>query len=370
MNRKADDGTVPMAAPVTVSSAPAAGTTSPDLASGVHVIAYGPEKLEEPVLASVEELGSLAGKFPVVWVNIDGPPDATLINCIGKIFDLHPLALEDVINARQRSKVEDYGKYLFAVTRMPVVGDRFDTEQLSLFFGSNFVVTFQECPGGDCFEAVRQRLRKGLGNVRRGGPDHLAYELIDHVVDSYFPLLESMEKRLDRLEEQILRYSDATTPVSIHEIKRDLLTVRHTLRPLRESVTFLMREGSPLVSKETCVYLRDCSDHVVRMLEQIETDAILCSDLMNVHLTSVNNRMSEVMKVLTIITTLFIPPTLIAGIYGMNFNPDKSPWNMPELNWFFGYPFSLVLMGLVVGGLLFFLHHKGWLADLFRRRSR
>lgn len=365
MNHKAEGAVAPVTTPGSAPGAPPGARVA-----SLQVISYGPDKVEERVVESAHQIRDLLGKARVTWVNVDGPADQAVLAGLGAVFELHPLALEDVVNPRQRSKVEDYGKYLFIVTRMPVAAERLATEQLSLFFGSNFVLTFQESPGGDCLDAVRNRILRGIGTVRGAGPDHLAYELVDQVTDSYFPVLESLEKRLNILEEKILKGRNDADPMSIHEIKRDLLAVRHTLRPLREAVTFLMREGSALISQETRVYLRDCADHVLRMLDQIETDTVLCSDLMNVHLTSVNNRISEVMKVLTIITTLFIPPAFIASLYGMNFNPEKSPYNMPELNWFFGYPFALGLMALLVGGLLFFLHHKGWLADLFKSRRR
>lgn len=330
----------------------------------IQFIAYGPEAIVQQELKSLDELPALLGKHPVVWVNVDGPVSAETLSRFGEIFHLHPLALEDVVNAGQRAKVEDYGDNQFFVARMAVAGSRVATEQLSMFLGKDFVLTFQERAGGDCLDNVRARIRKGVGNIRKQGPDHLAYAVIDGVVDGYFPLIEALEGRLEALEEKILEENERQTIRQIREVKRELLMLRHTLRPFRDAVNFMWRDASPLVGQEARVYLRDCADHLMRMLDQIETDRELCADAMNEYLTTASNRMNEVMKVLTMITSLFIPPALIAGIYGMNFK------NMPELDWPLGYPLAMGLMLLLVGGLIGFLHWKGWLRDIFKRPSR
>lgn len=327
----------------------------------IQVMSYGPDSVHEVEVCDPEEVRPLLGKAPVTWVNVDGPVDVTLLGKLGVMFNLHPLALEDVERGQQRAKVEDYGAHHFMVTRMVALGKRLETEQLSLFFGSGFVVTFQEKPGGDCLGPVRERIRKSLGKIRQENSDHLAYAIVDAVIDGYFPVLEEIGERLETLEDEMLTTVNNRTPSRVHEIKRDILTLRRSIWPLREAVNSLCRDASDLVSQETRIYLRDCYDHAVRIIDLVEMYRELCSDLMELHLSSASHRMNEVMKVLTIITTLFIPPTFIAGVYGMNFKGDKSPWNMPELEWFYGYPFALGLMTVVVVGLVLFLRWKGWL---------
>jgi len=274
-----------------------------------------------------------------------------------------------LINTRQRSKVDNYGQHHYMVTRIISLARKLDTEQVSLFFGANFVITFQEKPGGDCFHPIRERIRASAGKIRQEKADHLAYALIDAVIDGYFPVLEQIGERLETLEDEILEKADNLTPHKIHAIKRDVLALRRTIWPLRDAVNSLYRDASELVSADTKMYIRDCYDHAIRIIEMVEMYRELCSDLMQLHLSKVSNKMNEVMKVLAIITSLFIPPTFIASIYGMNFNPDKSPLNMPELNWFFGYPVALAVMAVLVLTLVFFLYWKGWLKGLFNRKT-
>jgi len=354
-------------------SGPAARSLSPGSPPGssliaqqtvIQVLSYGPKEIREQVITDPAEAQAFLGKQPVTWVNVDGPVSAELLSKFGEIFELHPLALEDVASGHQRAKVEEYGKHHFMVTRMVALGKELETEQLSLFFGDNFVLTFQECAGGDCLDSVRERIRRGMGKIREEKPDHLAYCLVDAVIDGYFPVLEELGERLETLEDDILARHDSRTPSRIHELKRNILTLRRSIWPLREAVNSLCRDAMPLVSKETRIYLRDCYDHAVRLIDLIEMYRELCADLRDLHLTAVSNRMNEVMKVLTIITTLFIPPTFIAGLYGMNFR------HMPELDWSWGYPFALGIMGLLVAGLVYFLNWKGWLGDLFQRRPK
>lgn len=354
--------------------APPAGVAqcTPDGGTVIQVISFGPdpEQYSEVEVKTAAELKELKGKSRVMWVNIDGPVDDETLDAIGKIFELHPLALEDVVKGRQRAKFEEFGKNHFLVARMVALADgRLESEQFSLFFDKNHVITFQECPGGDCLESVRSRLRKKLGKVREQGADHLAYILLDAVIDGYFPVLEELGDKLETLEDQILARHDSRLPKDIHAIKRDIVTLRRFIWPLREAVNALLRDTTPMVSPETRIYLRDCYDHAIRLLDLVEMYRELCSDLMDLHLSSTSNRMNEVMKVLAIITTLFIPPTLIAGIYGMNFKTDASPFNMPELSWYFGYPFAITLMVGVMIGLYFWLRWKGWLGDKGRRQQ-
>lgn len=342
----------------------------------IRVISYGPERVEEKTLAAASEIREwLAKKNPVTWVDIEGEVDAGSLAEVGEIFKLHDLALEDVVHANQRSKVEQYGDSHFLVTRMISLDEVLGSEQLSIFFGKDFVVTFQNKPGGDCLNSVRDRLRKGAGKIRQESPAHLAYALIDACVDAYFPVLEEIGERLNKLEEQILTKYDSKMRARIHEVKHDVITIRRMIWPLRDAVNSLIRDADDQVSHETLWHLRDCYDHVSRLMDYVETYQTVCSDLQNLQQGSEASQTNEILKVLAVMSTLIMAPTLIGSIYGMNFNPDKSPYNMPELNWLYGYPMALGLMILLAGGLLGWLYWKGWLnrqkpLDLTSRRAR
>jgi magnesium transporter len=321
----------------------------------MQVMAYGPAEFVEQEIPSAEAVAPFLGKWPVVWLNVDGLGDAEAIRKFGEIFGIHPLALEDVINVHQRPKVEPYEKYLFIVMQMLLAGQKLDTEQLSIFLGADFVVTFQEQPGGDCFAAVRDRIRKDHGRMRAAGPDYLAYSLLDAVVDNYFPALERYGERLETVEQEVVTQPRSETLARIHDIKRDLLTLRRAVWPMREALTSLLRDDTPFIAGETRTYLRDCYDHSVRIIDILETDRETSFGLLEAYLSSVSNRMNEIMKVLTIIATLFIPLTFIVGIYGMNFA------HMPELNWPWGYPLVMGLMAVLAAGMLVYFRRKGWL---------
>jgi magnesium transporter len=323
-------------------------------------MSYGPGDLLEEQLVGVEEIPGLLGARPVTWVNVDGLGDTQVLRSLGETFGLHRLALEDVVNVHQRAKVEPYEGEVFIVTRMAALGDRFSTEQLSLFLGPGFVLTFQERQG-DCFEPVRQRIRTGRGRLRAAGPDYLAYALLDAVMDHYFPVLERYSDCLDELEQMVLSDPSDRVLARVMEAKRDLLALRRAVWPHREAFNALVREPLDLVEEETRTYFRDCYDHTVQIIDVMETYRELASGLMDIYLSSLSNRMNEVMKVLTIIATIFIPLSFVAGLYGMNFDPDISPWNMPELSWYWGYPIALGSMGLVAFGMLLYFRRKGWL---------
>jgi magnesium transporter len=300
-------------------------------------------------------------RWPVTWINVDGLGDVDLISRLAEMLGLHRLAIEDAVNTQQRAKVEQYRNHLFLVAHMASANQTLETEQLSLFLGSNFVVTFQQGLPGDPFGPVRDRIVKEAGHIRGTGPDYLAYALLDAVIDGYFPLLEAIGERLESLEDEILLRPGVQTTSIIHQTKRDLMTLRRAMWPLREAVNTLVRDANPLISPETRVYLRDCYDHTVRIIDFVETYRELGSDLMDLYLSSINQRMTEVMKVLTIIATIFIPLTFISSIYGMNFQTDKSPWNMPELTWYLGYPFALTMMAVLAMAMLYYFRRKGWI---------
>ncbi len=350
-------------------SAPGTLIAAPDaVQSQIDVIAYGPEGFVEKELTNASEIRHYIGKWPVVWVNIEGLGSADVIKEVGEIFSIHHLALEDVLNVHERAKIESYNDDLFLVLHMMAVGDHLENEQLSVFSGKHFVVTFQEGPI-DTLDPARERIRRGVGRMRQLGSDYLLYSIIDSVLDNYFPILEAYGETLDRLEDDVINRPSPDVVGNVHMVKRDLLTLRRAVWPLREAINSLMRDTELTFSAETRIHLRDCYDHAVRIIDFIETYRELAADLMDIYLSSLSNRMSEVMKVLTIITTLFVPPTLIAGIYGMNFNTEISRYNMPELNWYYGYPFALFLMFALTFGVILLLWYKGWLGVLSKRYS-
>ncbi len=340
--------------PGTLIAAPGALKTT------AEVIAYGPEGFERRALAS-EELATFTTSQPVVWVNVTGLVDIDAVRSVGARFNLHDLALEDVINTHQRPKAEEYDDHIFIVARMPLRDNFRKTEQLAVFVGNGFVITFQEKPG-DWFDLVRSRISENKGRIRRSGADYLAYALLDAVVDSYFPVIERLGEEIDKLETAILSDRNGGAIERLHRAKRNLITIRRAIWPHREMFNALMRDESAIFSGSTQIYLRDCYDHVVQLMDVVETDRELVSDLFDIHLSRVNLRMNEIMKVLTIIATIFIPLGFIASLYGMNFDRSVSPWNMPELAWRFGYPFALGLMAAIGAGLIYFLYRMGWLA--------
>jgi len=325
-------------------------------------MAFGPKDYTETEIKDFALLPPILEKWPVTWVNVDGLGDAKTIAALGEIFHLHPLALEDVLHVTQRPKVEQYGEHQYIVTRMAAMAETLETEQLSIFLGPGFVLTFQERPG-DCLDPIRERIRKGQGRIRQAGPDYLAYALIDAVVDHYFPVLEEFGEHLEVLEDSVIERPDARTVSQIHQAKRDLLRLRRAVWPMRESVNSLTRDPLPLITDDTRTYLRDCYDHAVQILDIVESHREIASGLMDLYLSSVSNRMNDVMKVLTVIATIFIPLTFVAGIYGMNFSPEVSPLNMPELNWYWGYPFCLTIMAAVTVAMVFFFKRRGWLGS-------
>jgi magnesium transporter len=328
----------------------------------VTALRYGPDHAEEFV---VEDLGTfLATPTPpgVTWLNVEGVHDIEVIRRLGDHFGLHPLLQEDIVNTEQRPKLEDYGDYLFLVLRMlyeqPSTEDddlvEIDSEQVSLVLGTDLVITFLEDPQ-DVFEPVRNRIRENRGRVRKSGADYLAYALMDVIVDNYFIVLERFSDLAESLEVAVMGDPDPTTLPAIQQMKRAMIQVRRTIWPLRDVVSALLRGESRLIKKATVVYLRDVYDHLVRVVDIVETYREMVGGLMDIYLSTLSNRMNEVMKVLTIIATIFIPLTFIAGVYGMNFD------NIPELHWRHGYWYVWGLM-LVSGVLLLlFFRRKKWL---------
>ena len=341
---------------------PGSVVTDPDAPKSVlRMMAFGPDKVEERNLSSVDEIRPYIGQWPVLWVNVDGLGDANAINALGEMFKLHKLALEDVVNVHQRAKVEPYPDNVYIVARMAEISQsRVGGDQLSMFVGRNCVLTFQE-RAGDCFDSVRDQIRNARGRVRASGPDFLAYLLVDAVVDHYFPLLEQFGEIIEDLEDRVVENPHRLLIARIHETKHDLLVLRRTIWPLREAVHALFREPIPFFAEETRLHLRDTYDHTVQIIDLLETYRETASSMLDIYLSALSNRMNEIMKVLTIIATIFIPLSWVAGVYGMNFRSEKSPFNMPELDWYWGYPFALFLMVAIVVAEVYFFWRKGWL---------
>lgn len=329
----------------------------------IRLLGYSSDDFAEETVTDLARIKDSLARRPVTWINVDGLGDVELIARLADVLDLHPLAVEDTVNTQQRSKVEQYEQHLFMVMHMASNGNGLETEQLSLFLGKNYIITFQQGRPGDPFNPVRERIRKNHSHIRRAGADYLAYSLIDAVIDGYFPLLENMGEHLENLEDQILTCPGPQTASRIHHSRRELMALRRAVWPLREALNTLIRDPSPLVGDETRLYLRDCYDHAVRILDFVETHRELASDLMDLYLSSISQRMTEVMKVLTIIATIFIPLTFISSIYGMNFNTERSPLNMPELNWYFGYPFALSTMAAMAAAMMYYFRRKGWIGS-------
>ncbi len=326
----------------------------------IQVFAYSEHEYLEETIEDLSRLSDLRGRWPVLWINVDGLGDAETIERLGQMFHLHPLALEDVVHTHQRAKVEEYPDGLFIIARMVGFNDHLESEQLSLFLGRDYVLTFQYLPG-DSLEPVRERIRANRGTIRKSGADYLAYALLDAVVDGYFPVLERYTELLEELDERLTAGNPHEIMARIHAARSDLLFLRRAIWPHREAINALVRDPNALVADETRFFLRDCLDHIVAIIDLVETYREMCTDLREYCLSSISNRMNEVMKWLTLIATLFIPLSFVAGLYGMNFDTGKSPWNMPELHWYLGYPFALTVMASVAAGMLWFFWRRGWI---------
>lgn len=321
----------------------------------VTVMAYGPHEITETPVDDLTLLRYMRGKWPVVWVNVNGVAHAPTLQQVGDIFGLHRLALEDLGDVRQRAKVESYGDdHTFFVVKMARLAPGLDLEQVGVFLGPDFVVTFQERLG-DVLDPLRQRIRVVNGRLRNAGPDHLAYAVIDTIVDHYFPVAEAYADRLDALEEEIVHRPSRDAMNRLHAAKRDLMQLRRAVWPMRDALNCVVREPGPLVRPETVVYFRDTADHCFHVMDLVETYRDLASSLTDLYLTTVSNRMNEIMKVLTVFAAIFIPLGFITGVYGMDVEH-------PRRAWWWDLPFVFTLMGATALLLLLWFARKGWLS--------
>jgi len=323
----------------------------------ITVIDYDEKNFWEKDVKTVEECFPFKDKPTVTWINIDGIHDVEIIEKIGKHFGVHPLLLEDIMNSEQRPKMEDFEEYIFIVLKMLRYDEKQDeikSEQVSLILGSNFIVSFQEMEG-DVFNLVRERIRNEKGRIRKMKADYLAYTLIDAVIDNYFIILEKTGEKIEDMEDELVTNPTPGTLQTIHNLKREMIFLRKSVWPLREVINGMQKAESPLIKESTGIYLRDVYDHTIQVIDTIETFRDMISGMLDIYLSSISNKMNEVMKVLTIIATIFIPLTFVAGLYGMNFK------YMPELEWHFGY-FAILLLMIIIGiSMIFYFRRKKWL---------
>ena len=330
----------------------------------IHAFTYDADHFEEREVDDVAAYASLDAPGTVTWLDVDGVHDIGLVEELGRLFGLHPLTLEDIVSTDQRPKFEEYPEYVYLVLQMmhyDHAAGTIESEQVSLVLGQGFLLSFQDSKAGDVFDPVRERLRKGHGILRHSGADYLTYALLDVIVDYYMEILEGLGEHIEDLEDTVTLRTDTDTLRAINKRRRQIVLLRRTLWPLRDVILALERSDRPFISAEIDPYLRDVYDHTVRTVELIESAREILASLVELHLSTVSNRMNEVMKVLTIFATFFLPLTFIAGVYGMNFDPAASPLNMPELEWRWGYPFAWALMLGTSVALYSFFRRKGWL---------
>jgi len=323
----------------------------------VEILDYDESNLLEKEIETTDECLQFKDAQTVTWINVEGLHQVDLLEKLNECFGLHPLVMEDILNTDQRPKMEDYGDYIYIVLRLLYnndTSDRIDTEQISLILGSHFVISFQE-RGGTIFDSVRERIRNGKGRIREMGADYLAYALIDSIVDNYFLTLERLGERIEFVEDELVANPTRSTLQVIHNLKSDMILLRRSVWPLREVIGGLERGESPLMKESIRVYLRDIYDHTIQVIDTIETFRDMLSGMLDIYLSSISNRLNEVMKVLTIIATIFMPLTFIAGVYGMNFQ------YMPELERTWGYPVILLVMLVIGVSMLVYFRKRKWL---------
>lgn len=349
----------------------------PGLDPGTAVYA-GPEREQKPHIrlfsysetdyleraVTADELPALIDPNRMTWLDVDGVHDVRMVEQIGAAFGLHPLTVEDIVNTNQRPKLEEYPEYVYIVLKMlhyDHSGCRLEAEQVSMIVGNRFVLSFQEAMEGDVFESVRRHIRDGRGRLRRAGSDFLAYSLIDPIVDYYLHVLEGVGEHIEQLEDRVLSDPGPDALRTINRLRRMVIFLRRSIWPLRDVLVGMERSDLTFMSEHTRLYFRDVYDHTVRTVEIIESSREVIASIIDLYMSTLSVRMNEVMKILAVISTFFLPLTFIAGVYGMNFRTEASPYNMPELNWYLGYPFALALMAVVALFLYFFFRRKRWM---------
>jgi magnesium transporter len=358
--------TPPGAEPGAIMSNPSATATT------VQVLEYDQEAL---TFKNVESLSDLPSEDSVnskngkrYWISVCGLANLEFLEGLAQKYDLHKLAIEDVLNLHQRPKVDEYDDIYFLIAQsMRFKDNHLYGQQVSIFVKNGLVISFEES-SPELLSMLEHRLRDTRSHLRFLNSDYLVYAMLDAIVDSYFPVLEKLGERLEDLEDDIISSPNRSVVAKIHLAKRNLILLRKAVWPLRDAINQILRDDSSCFTDETKLYLRDCYDHLIRVMELAESYRELSSDLMDIYLSSLSNRMNEIIKVLTIISTLFIPATFIASVYGMNFQPAISPYNMPELNWYFGYPYAWALMAISFLAMIWLMAKLGWLGELLGKK--
>ena len=328
----------------------------------IHLIDYRTEGFVETDLSMAQECLPYLENESVTWIHLQGPIHADSMTEIGNIFDLHPLSLEDVMNKGQRPKVDDYEDLMFIIMSTPIESSgAIEIKQLSIFMSNNYIITFHD-GDKDPFEPLRKRLRKNNSRIRSLDADYLLYSILDLVIDLGYPVLESIDEKIESIDNELLSSSaKQSTLVEIHYLRRQLLLLRRNLWPQREVINNLLRNESPLIKESTSIYLRDCYDHTIQIMDLIENYRDMSAGLIDIYLSSTSHRLNEIMRVLTMIATIFIPLSFVVGLYGMNFSNPDSPWSMPELNWYYGYPIVWGVMIALVVSMIVYFKRKEWL---------
>ncbi|MEW6388576.1 MAG: magnesium/cobalt transporter CorA [Thermodesulfobacteriota bacterium] len=329
----------------------------PDRKLKVTILEFDEQECREREVSSFAECLMLDNPQTVTWLNVDGLQHLEDLKNLGECLNLHPLLMEDILSTDQRPKLDEWPNHLYLTLRMLFyneTSDHLDTEQLNLIIGSNYVITLHESDA-DLFDTIRSRIKSGQTRIRKSGADYLAYTILDLIVDNYFVILERFGETIEDLEEELVTRPVPGTLADLHKLKRDMIILRKSVWPLREVISKLERRESPLIKESTGIYLKDVYDHIIQVIDTIESFRDMLSGMLDIYLSSVSNKLNEIMKVLTIIATIFIPLTFVAGVYGMNFK------YMPELQWHYGYYMSLALMALIAGIMLLFFKKKKWL---------
>lgn len=327
---------------------------------------YQTEFFEERAVSDLDQLNAERQPDRTLWLDVVGAPAPATLQAIGRAFALHPLSLEDIVSSTPRPKVEEYESYTFLMLTALAISDHVEPHRVGVFLGDGFVVSFEDAGSKD-LDVVRDRIRKDRGRVRKSGADYLVSAMIDVVVDHYFPVVEEFDDRLESIEAEVLETRNPSTVALTRAVRYDLGTIRHAIFPLREVLVSLVHDGSAFVGNDTRVYLRDIYDHVAQLQDMVEFSREVAASLLESYISAVSLETNEVIRVLTIVATIFIPLTFITGVYGMNFKPESSPLNMPELDWYWGYPFSLGLMLGIAAGMLLFFRARAWIGSRRRR---
>lgn len=334
--------------------------SEPSTPPRISLISFSADEILEKELVQIEDAWTEEKPDRVTWIDIEGNLGCDLLKSLGEHYGFHDLALEDVLNGAQRSKIEDYKDYLFIIMYALLYQRNPSANQVSLFIKSNLVITLEE-NGSKLLEPVRERLRHSIGTLRQGGSDYLAYSICDVLVDQFFPVVEKLSARIDLIEDAITERPNRALAVEVHQLNREFFMLGHIAWDTREMLDSAYQDAPGNMSNETHLHLRDINDHLIQIINMIETYRGISTSLLDVYLSSISNEMNSVMKTLTIVATIFIPLTFIVGVYGMNFNTSASRWNMPELNWAYGYPACWASMIVVVVIMLWFMYRKNWL---------